>query len=150
MPPSDSPIHVDSVILFHSAPSHFHCVLSFLVHLTFSSLFHVLAFLNFLNFLVWPHVSLLFFFLLLSLLPVSAATSPTHRLSFFSINVNGLHNIMKTDAIKRHISASVPHVWVINETKSPSPVASHVCVSGYNIYESPCHRQYSEPLDCSN
>ncbi len=60
----------------------------------------------------------------------SAATPSVHGLSLFSINAN------KTNAIKQYVSASLPHVWVVNETKSFTPIASHVFVSGYNIFES--------------
>lgn len=57
-------------------------------------------------------------------------------LSLFAVNANGLHDVMKTNAIKQHVSASRPHVWIVNETKSRSPVASRVFVPGYNTYES--------------
>ena len=57
-------------------------------------------------------------------------------LTLFAVNANGLHDVMKTNAIKQHVSASCPHVWIINETKSHSPVTSRVFVPGYNTYES--------------
>ena len=66
-----------------------------------------------------------------------AAIPSTQGLNLFSINANGLHNIMKTNVIKHHISSSSPHIWLINETKSHTPVASRVHVPNYNIYKSP-------------
>ena len=44
---------------------------------------------------------------------------------------------MKTNTIKHHISSSSPHIWLVNETKSHTPIASHIHVPNYNIYESP-------------
>ena len=84
-----------------------------------------------------------FFFLLVS--PTLTASLPTHGLSLFSVNANGLHDIMKTNAIKQHVSTSRPHVWVINETKSFSPVASRVFVPGYNTFESSAPRSAQSP-----
>jgi hypothetical protein len=43
---------------------------------------------------------------------------------------------METNAIKQFVSTTRPHIWIINETKSSSPVASRVFVSGYDTYES--------------
>ncbi len=82
-------------------------------------------------------VCILLSFCLLSLLPyATATTSPSHGLNLFSINANGLHDVMKTSAIKHYVSTSQPHIWVINETKSSTPVAACVSVPGYDIYES--------------
>lgn len=61
----------------------------------------------------------------------------------FSRYANRLHDVIKTNAIKQHVSAFLPHVWVINETKSSTPVASCVFVAGYNICESPAVRTSS-------
>ena len=47
---------------------------------------------------------------------------------------------MKTNAIKDFVVSSRPHVWVINETKPSSPVASCVSVPSYNMYETPALR----------
>jgi len=44
---------------------------------------------------------------------------------------------MKTNVIKHHISSSLPHMWVINETRASVPMASQVHVPGYNTFESP-------------
>jgi len=90
-----------------------------------------------------------FLFLLLILLAFSSsalatssapAFSPSHGLSLFSLNANGLYDVMKTNAIRDHIVSSRPHVWVIKETKSSPPVASRVSVPSYNIYETPAIR----------
>ena len=94
-----------------------------------------------------PHFSLssdcfflslsLLFFLLLFPPCVLGAPPPSHGLSLFSVNTNGLHDVMKTNALKGHIVSSCPYIWVVNETKSSSPVASRVFVSGYNFYKMP-------------
>jgi len=86
-------------------------------------------------------VSFLFLFVFLLLIaplsPVYAASSPSHGLSFFSLNANGLYSVIKMNVIKDYVVLSHPHVWVINETKSFSPVASCVSVPSYNMYETP-------------
>jgi hypothetical protein len=56
---------------------------------------------------------------------VYTTSSPPHGLSFLSLNANGLYDMMKTNAIKECIVSSRPHTWLVNETESSSPVASH-------------------------
>ena len=68
--------------------------------------------------------------------PVFAAAPPHNGLTLFSLNANGLHDVMKTNAIKQHILSTRPHMYVINETKSSSPVASRLFMPGYNTFES--------------
>jgi len=132
-------IHVDSVtpipLLPHSLPR-FHrfsllpvpLASSLFSWLNFSMAFHAPSRLLFLPFL-FPSPFL--FTPLFSFTYVHTGTIP------FFINSNGLHDVMKTNAIKQHISSFLLHVWVINETKASIPVASRVSVPGYNIFESP-------------
>lgn len=42
---------------------------------------------------------------------------------------------MKCNTISSMIKQYQPHVWVINETKSPLPTASHIHAPGYNVFE---------------
>ena len=72
--------------------------------------------------------------------PAFAASSPSHGLTSFSLYANGLYDVMKTNAIQDHVVSLAPHVWVINETRSCSSVASHVSVPSYSMYETPTVR----------
>jgi len=51
-----------------------------------------------------------------------------------------MYDVIKTNAIKDYVVSSCLHVWVINETRSSSPVASRVSVPSYNMYETPALR----------
>ncbi|KAL7277685.1 hypothetical protein ACG7TL_008617 [Trametes sanguinea] len=62
---------------------------------------------------------------------VSASTS----FSALTINCNGLANVAKQHAVSNLISAHDPHVWVINETKSPHPMRDRLSADGYLKYE---------------
>ncbi len=105
------------------------------VPFTFSTFFNVI----FLLFHTSSGFLLPLSFYFLSLLPyaASAAAPSVQGFSLFSIYSNGLHDVMKTNVIKQYVSASLPHVWIVNETRSSTPVASRVFVSasGYNIFE---------------
>ncbi|CDO70490.1 hypothetical protein BN946_scf184569.g33 [Trametes cinnabarina] len=62
---------------------------------------------------------------------VSATTS----LSAITINCNGLAHAGKQHAVSSLISVHDPHIWVINETKSPHPMRDRLHTDGYNKYE---------------
>ena len=117
--PDDTQIHVDLVTCLISLMSPVHCSLSFTGHLVPSpSLLH-LASPSLSHFPSRPPsgrpaILFLFLFLFLSFLsslPSSLATIPSsHGLTFFSVNANGLHYVMKTNAIKQYVSTTLPHV----------------------------------------
>ena len=147
-PPSDSPIQVDSVnnsVL--PSPAYLHRPASSAVSLTSAvpSAPRPLSFVsNSSPVQLSPFVLFSLFLFLLSLLPSASAAVPSSQaLSIFSLNANGLHDAMKINAVKQHLSTSLPHVWVISETKSSAPVASRIFVSGYNTFESPALRTSS-------
>ncbi|KAK7048602.1 hypothetical protein R3P38DRAFT_3619413, partial [Favolaschia claudopus] len=74
----------------------------------------------------------LIMFLSIAILPVLAS----HTFRTFSINTNGFGDVMKQAAVHDAILSLRPNAFVINETKSSSPVASRIQVKGYKTYES--------------
>ena len=118
----DSSIRVDLVTHLASPPSSAHFPIYSPGYLTPSSL----------SVLHFPFPRVFWLRICTSYLCLSSIFSisvlPTQRLNLFSI-ANGLHDDMKTHAIKQHISTSLPHVWTMNETKY-SLVASRVFVPG--------------------
>ncbi|KAG2337078.1 hypothetical protein BDR05DRAFT_952885 [Suillus weaverae] len=104
------------------------------------------------------HISSNAFVILFSLLLLIMVVHAFHPLHFVSLNTNGLEDLMKCNAISSMIQQHRPHIWVINETKSPTPVVSHVCAHGYNTFEnpgmhtagSPAHGKWGVILGVSN
>ncbi|KAI0369746.1 hypothetical protein BV20DRAFT_945484, partial [Pilatotrama ljubarskyi] len=60
-----------------------------------------------------------------------------NTLSALTLNCNGLANAAKQNTISALIASRQPHVWVLNETKSPHPMSDRIHAPGYNKYESP-------------
>lgn len=74
------------------------------------------------------------------LLSISWLLSTVHASDSFSaltITCNGLANVAKQAAVSDLVARQDPHVWVINETKSPHAVRDRITVPGYKKYESP-------------
>ncbi|KAK6972007.1 hypothetical protein R3P38DRAFT_3297233 [Favolaschia claudopus] len=79
-----------------------------------------------------PIHAFIIMFVSLVVLPLLAS----HTFRTFSINTNGFGDVMKQSAVNDAILSLRPNAFVINETKSSSPVASRIHVKGYKIYES--------------
>ncbi|KAG1725257.1 hypothetical protein EDB19DRAFT_1915177 [Suillus lakei] len=98
------------------------------------------------------------FVILFGLLLLIMVVHTSHPLHIISLNANGVGDLMKCNAISSMIHQHRPHIWVINETKSPTPAASHVCAPSYNTYEnsgvqtagSPAHGKWGVILGVSN
>ncbi len=76
--------------------------------------------------------------------PVSclASASPTTGISFFSLNANGMNNVLKVQHINTAIRSRNPSIFVISELKSKVPVAGRLPGDAYNVLE-----EKSEPTD---
>ncbi|KAG2348418.1 DNase I-like protein, partial [Suillus weaverae] len=83
------------------------------------------------------HISSNAFVILFGLLLLVMVVHTSHPLHIISLNANGLGDLMKCNAISSMIQQHRPHIWVINETKSPTPAVSRVCAHGYNTFENP-------------
>ncbi|KAG0702051.1 hypothetical protein DFH29DRAFT_789671, partial [Suillus ampliporus] len=98
------------------------------------------------------------FVILFSLLLLVMVVHASHPLHIVSLNANGVGDLMKCHTISSMIHQHWPHIWVINETKSPTPAASRVRAPGYNTYEnsgvqtvgSPAHGKWGVILGVSN
>ncbi|KAG1728955.1 uncharacterized protein EDB91DRAFT_1253212 [Suillus paluster] len=98
------------------------------------------------------------FVILFGLLLLIMVVHASHPLHIVSLNANGVGDLMKCNAISSMIHQHWPHIWVINETKSPTPAASCVRAPGYNTYEnsgvqtagSPAHGKWGVILRVSN
>ncbi|KAJ7174786.1 hypothetical protein C8R46DRAFT_1252861 [Mycena filopes] len=87
-----------------------------------------------LSFAISIHHTILFSLLFLSLVVAPVLASQAFRT--FSINTNGLGDVMKMAAVQNTILTLQPNAWVVGETKSVSDASSRIPVRGYKLYES--------------
>lgn len=69
--------------------------------------------------------------------PSSGPLPASSSLHTVSINVNGLYNSMKLNAIQDMVNNAQPHIVVIGEAKSANEVGSQLKLPGYDSYENP-------------
>jgi hypothetical protein len=72
----------------------------------------------------FTYTSVIRFFLM------SLGSSPLQPLLGFAFSpyANRIHDAMNTSAIRRYVSASLLHVWVINESKSSTCSLMYLCL----------------------
>ncbi|KAI5987774.1 hypothetical protein EDC04DRAFT_2912820 [Pisolithus marmoratus] len=68
---------------------------------------------------------------------VETSVASSVPFSALSINSNGLGDPLKCHSISNMISHFHPTIWLISETKSPRPMASHVHTPSYHVFENP-------------
>ncbi|KAJ3831359.1 hypothetical protein F5878DRAFT_676035 [Lentinula raphanica] len=85
-------------------------------------------------YLMFPcNLPLIFFLLFTFILPCVCASVPFRT---FALNADGLGDVMKINTISNAINFIKPHAWVINKTKSSSPVLSRLHTNNYKTFES--------------
>ncbi|GBE78620.1 hypothetical protein SCP_0115090 [Sparassis crispa] len=121
-----------------SLPPHLINYLLFVFSTTCDWIVSLLYFLSLLPFLLL-HLrgsSRFLIVLLFTFLFVIPAVTAASTFNIFAVNANGLANVSKQAAIASVISSQRPHAWVINETKSSSPLASRIRAGDYTTHES--------------
>ncbi|KAF5382054.1 hypothetical protein D9615_004273 [Tricholomella constricta] len=89
-----------------------------------------------------PSSSLLLMFLFFYLLSPALAVTPLHgappsNFRMLFANMNGFANPIKMSAIRGTIMREAPHVFVLGETKSSSPVSGEFSVPDYQLFDAP-------------